>query len=206
MNGLEVTILDGGHGNLASVANAMHALGASAVVSRDPEAVRGASVLIFPGQGAAPRAMRSLKASGLDVAFAAAVRVGVPTLGICLGMQLALEDTVEGPTDCLGLVRGHSARFKPSNPRDKVPQIGWNSVRHANDPIFAGVEQGSYFYFVHSYYCEPEPAAAIGWTNYGIEYCSVLRRGRFWATQFHPEKSGRTGLKLLANFLELAKC
>jgi imidazole glycerol-phosphate synthase subunit HisH len=199
-----VTILDGGHGNLASVANAFTAIGACPVITRNPEEIRSASRLVFPGQGAAPPAMQSLIESGLDTAFVEAVNAGVPTLGICLGMQLALEQSLEGPVRCLGLVRGRSVRFEKGMTNLKVPQIGWNALRHGPDPLFEGIGQESYFYFVHSYYCEPEPSTAIGWTEFGIEYCSVLRSGNFWATQFHPEKSGTVGLQLLSNFLAIA--
>lgn len=198
-----VTILDCGHGNLASVTNAVRALGGNPVVTREPEHVRHASCLVFPGQGTAPAAMRSLRESCLDQAFLSAVREGVPTLGICLGMQLALDSSGEGPSTCLGLIEGRSIRFQGGKDV-KVPQIGWNAVRHRDDALFAGIDQDSYFYFVHSYFCEPGPDVTIGWTGYGTEYCSALHADSFWATQFHPEKSGKVGLRLLANFLALA--
>lgn len=173
------------------------------MVTKAPEEILGARRLVFPGQGTAPAAMQALADLGLDVAFVDAVRGGTPTLGICLGMQLALDESLEGPTPCLGLVRGQSDRFDGTGSRLKVPQIGWNSVRHGDDPLFHGIDQEAYFYFVHSYYCKPDPAVAIGWTEYGLEYCSGLRSETFWATQFHPEKSGAAGLRLLANFLAI---
>lgn len=198
-----VTIVDCGHGNLASVANAFTALGARSAIGRDAEALHGATCLVFPGQGAAPPAMDSLRQSGLDQAFLEVVKRGVPTLGICLGMQLALDSSLEGPTPCLGLVRGRSVRFQIARGL-KVPQMGWNAVRHDGDPLFDGIGEDSYFYFVHSYFCEPDEQVQIGWTEYGHEYCSALRAENFWATQFHPEKSGDVGLRLLVNFLALA--
>ena len=202
----DVVILDCGHGNLASVANAVSALGEAPRITADPDDVTRADTLIFPGQGAAPPAMETLRASGLDQAFIATVRAGVPTLGICLGMQLALDSSLEGPVTCMSLVSGRSVRFEPTDRTLKVPQMGWNTVHHDGDPLFDGIENDSYFYFVHSYYCEPDPSAAIGWTDYGVDYCSALRVGNFWATQFHPERSARLGLRLLSNFLAFTRC
>ena len=213
------------------MANAFLALRAEPVITREPEAVRKASIVVFPGQGAAPPAMRSLRESGLGEALVEAVLAGVPTLGICLGMQLALERTDEGPTQCLGLIAGTSVRIEPVQERSnrdpaahvslqtkdekretrnekrlKVPQIGWNTVSHRADGLFEGIPDRTYFYFVHSYYCQPDPTTVIGCTDYGVKYCSALQSGQFWATQFHPEKSGPSGLRLLSNFLARATC
>lgn len=203
---VQVTILDCGHGNLGSVANAFITLDALPQITTDPETVRNAPVLVFPGQGAAPAAMQSLRASGLDDALRERVRSGLPTLGICLGMQLALKTSCEGPVDCLNIVAGESVGFQPTNRDEKVPQIGWNTVRHSHNPLFAHIASGSYFYFVHSYYCRLDPDLTIGWTQYGLTYASALQVGNLWATQFHPEKSGSAGLRLLSNFLDLAQC
>jgi len=198
-----VTILNCGHGNLASVRNALESLGERVEITGDPGRVRHAAILVFPGQGAAPAGMRSLSASGLGEAVLEAVRLGIPTLGICLGMQLALERSLEGPTDCLGLIPGECMVFQPAA-GNKVPQIGWNTVRHEGNPLFDAIGQDSYFYFAHSYFCHPQ-TGIIARTKYGLEYASAVETGRFWGTQFHPEKSGTTGLRLLANFLSLAR-
>jgi len=198
-----VVIVDAGHGNLASVRSAFLQVGCQAEITTDPELVSRAPVLVFPGQGAAPAAMSTLESNGIGQALRTAISSGVPALGICLGMQLALDRSQEGPTPCLGLVRGECRRFEAGTARLKIPQIGWNRVEHRDDPLFAGIPSGTYFYFVHSYYCSVEEDAACGWTDYGIQFPSALRQGRFWATQFHPEKSAAQGLRLLSNFLAL---
>ncbi len=201
-----VTVIDSGHGNLASVVNAIETLGARPRVVSDAGEVGRARTIVFPGQGAAPAAMASLRQSGLDVALRDALAAGATVLGICLGMQVILERSEEGPVATLGLLPGDVRRFQPSAPSLKVPQIGWNEVRHTNDPLFDGIPSGTHFYFVHSYYCVPLRDAAIGWTEYGVQYCSALRHNTLWAVQFHPEKSGPAGLRLLANFLGFAGC
>lgn len=201
-----VMIVDSGHGNLASVVNAVETLGARPRVVSDAGEVARAATILFPGQGAAPAAMASLRAGGLDAAIRDALLRGARVLGICLGMQVVLERSEEGPVTTLGLIPGEVCRFRAGDPSLKVPQIGWNEVRHNDDPLFAGIPSGTHFYFVHSFYCVPSPAAAIGWTDYGIEYCSALRHGNLWAVQFHPEKSGPAGLRLLANFLHSCRC
>ncbi len=201
-----VTVIDSGHGNLASVVNAIEVLGARPHVTSRPEEVGRAATIVFPGQGAAPAAMASLRHSGLDVAIRQAVTRGAAVLGVCLGMQVLLARSEEGAVATLDLIPGTVRRFASADRALKVPQIGWNTVRHSGDPLFAGIPSGTHFYFVHSYYCLPDPTAGIGWTDYGIEYCSALRRDNLWAVQFHPEKSGPGGLRLLANFLGLSQC
>jgi imidazole glycerol phosphate synthase glutamine amidotransferase subunit len=201
-----VTVIDSGHGNLASVVNAIEALGARPRVTSRPDDVAQARTIVFPGQGAAPAAMESLRSGRLDAAIRDAVSGGAAFLGICLGMQVLLGCSEEGPVATLDLIPGTVRRFSSANRTFKVPQIGWNTVRHTGDPLFAGIPSETHFYFVHSYYCFPDPTAGIGWTEYGIEYCSALRRGNLWAVQFHPEKSGPSGLRLLTNFLGLSQC
>jgi imidazole glycerol phosphate synthase glutamine amidotransferase subunit len=201
-----VTVVDCGHGNLASVVNALCAVGARPIVTAYAEEIMQARTLVFPGQGAAPAAMASLQQKGLDLALHEALTAGASMLGICLGMQVLLEYSEEGPTACLGLAPGIVRRFKPTPEAPKVPQIGWNRVRHSGDPLFATIPTGAYFYFVHSFYCVPADGLGIAWTDYGIDYCSALHTGNCWAVQFHPEKSGAMGLQLLRNFLELSQC
>jgi glutamine amidotransferase len=166
--------------------------------------VAAAERVIFPGVGAAGAAMAALHELGLDEAVRAAVARGAPFLGICIGMQLLFDRSEEdGGVAGLGLIPGAVRRFRPSDPRDKVPQIGWNAVRQvAPHPLFEGVPDGAEFYFVHSYYPDPAgPEWRAGETEYaGARFASVAALGNVAATQFHPEKSGRVGLRLLGNF------
>ena len=190
-------IVDYKAGNLTSVRLAFDALGAETIVTSDPEAVRAASRVVFPGVGAAASAMANLRALGLtEVVREAAVTR--PFLGICLGMQILFEHSEEdGGVDMLGVLPGRVRRF-PDRPGFKVPEIGWNQVYGL---AMDGVPDGSEFYFVHSYYAEKGPDT-LGVTEYaGVSFSSAVRRGRLLATQFHPEKSGKLGLALLKEFL-----
>jgi len=201
---MAIAIIDYGAGNLTSVRLALEALGIAGEITSEPERVRCAERVIFPGVGAAGAAMRRLRDSGLAEAIRDVVRRGTPFLGICLGTQILFDCSEEdGGTVCLGLAPGRVRRFRPRNRTDKVPQMGWNSVRQARRHVlFDGIEDGSEFYFVHSYYPEPADAAwIIGETEYaGVEFAAAIGRGHVAATQFHPEKSGRVGLRLLENF------
>ena len=190
-------IVDYKAGNLTSVRLAFDALGAETIVTSDPEAVRAASRVVFPGVGAAASAMANLRALGLtEVVREAAVTK--PFLGICLGMQILFEHSEEdGGVDLLGVLPGRVRRF-PNVPGCKVPEIGWNQVKGLG---IEGVPDGSEFYFVHSYYAEKGPCTA-GVTEYaGVEFTAAVRRDRLLATQFHPEKSGKLGLAVLKGFL-----
>lgn len=192
-------IVDYRAGNLTSVRLAFDALGAETAVTSDPEDIRAAARVVFPGVGAAASAMENLRSLGLEEAVreAAATR---PFLGICLGMQILFEHSEEdGGVDLLGILPGKVRRF-PNVPGCKVPEIGWNQVKGL---CADGVPDGSEFYFVHSYYAEKGDYTA-GVTEYaGIEFTSAVRKGKLLATQFHPEKSGRIGLSLLSSFLTL---
>jgi glutamine amidotransferase len=165
-----------------------------------------ASHIIFPGVGAAGAAMANLRESGLDGHLKKWVQNGKPVLGICLGTQVIFESSEEDDTPCLGIVPGVVKRF-PADLREgaerlKIPHMGWNRVAFRKDhPVFAGIPEDAEFYFVHSYYPAPaDETWAAGWTDYGIRFCSAVARGNLVAVQFHPEKSGRPGLTLLANF------
>jgi imidazole glycerol-phosphate synthase subunit HisH len=201
-----ITIVDYKAGNLTSVRLAFESLGAPVRVTGDPAVIRAAGRVVFPGVGAAASAMATLQAGGLVEALREAAGRGVPFLGICLGTQIILERSEEnGGTPCIGLFPGAVRRFRFEDPRVKVPQMGWNAVRGLRPhPVFKGIADASEFYFVHSYY--PEPAAAsdrLAETEYGgFTFASVLARGNIVATQFHPEKSGRVGLRLLENFAQ----
>lgn len=198
----ELLIVDYEAGNLRSVELAVAHLGADAVTSVDPERVRRARRVIFPGVGGADAAMAVLRSRGLDDALREVHRAGRPMLGICVGCQVVFDYSEEGPTDCLGLISGRVTRLLPA-PGRKVPHMGWNVVRqHREHPVVAGIPDGTRFYFVHSYSVTPAAGAAVvGATWYGREFAAIVAAGNIVATQFHAEKSGPGGLLLLGNFL-----
>ena len=221
MEAKTVAVVDYGMGNLHSVSQAVrHAAqdtGWTVVVTQRPEEVRAAQRIVLPGQGAIPDCMRELRESGLleSVLEAAAQK---PMFGVCVGMQMLLDHSAEGAqggTPGLGLIHGEVGKFdlvgrtQPDGSRYKVPQMGWNQVRQmphgqsgAVHPIWAGVPDGSYYYFVHSFYALPQDAAhCAGQTDYGGLFASAIARDNIFATQFHPEKSAEHGLALYRNFL-----
>lgn len=199
-----IAIVDYNAGNLTSVKLALDYLGVHSEITQDPERILAADRVIFPGVGSAGAAMRNIRALDMADALRTVVQHGTPFLGICLGSQIIFETSEEdGGVQSLGILAGTVKRFKPSSRADKVPQIGWNSVTFIKPhPLFEGIESGSEFYFVHSYYPAPtDRACVLGETEYaGIRFASVVTRGNLVATQFHPEKSGRLGLQLLNNF------
>ncbi len=201
MTQARVVIVDYGAGNLRSVAKAIEKLGRTPLVTGSPVDVRRAEAVIFPGQGASESAMTALHERGLVEPLREVIARGVPFFGVCLGLQLLLDASEEGPSPCLGVVPGR-VRLLPE--QVKRPHMGWNRVElHRDHPVFRGVESGSYFYFVHSYYADPQDESlALGATEYGLRFCSVLARGNLVATQFHPEKSGALGLRLYEAFLK----
>ncbi len=207
-----VAVVDYGMGNLRSVSQAvMHVArgsGVDVIVTSEPDEVYAAERVVLPGQGAMPDCMRELRESGLqDAVLDAAARK--PLMGVCVGMQMLLSHSEEGPTDGLGLIEGKVIRFRlegrlqPDGSRYKVPQMGWNRVIQARPhPLWAGVPDGAYFYFVHSYYAQPsDPRHSVGETDYGERFTCALARDNIFATQFHPEKSAEHGLALYRNFL-----
>ncbi len=195
-----IAIVDYGAGNLRSVAKAVEKLGYSPEVTGDQQKVRNAKAVILPGVGASDSAMTALEERGLVEPLRAVIRDGVPFFGVCLGLQLLLESSEEGSMPCLSVVPGRVKRFPNSV---KTPHMGWNEVNFERDhPVLEGVESGSYFYFVHSYYAAPEDQSLVlGTTDYASPFCSVIARDNLVATQFHPEKSGALGLRLYENFL-----
>lgn len=200
---MRVAILDYEAGNLTSVQRALASLGCAAEVTADPAVVAQADRVVFPGVGAAGSCMASLRRRGLDRALAEVVTSRRPLLVICVGMQLLFTHSEEdGGVDCLGLLPGTVQRFRPSDPTIKVPHMGWNTVATDGDPLFAGIPSGSHFYFVHSYHCVPgDGVQTIARSDHGGAFCAGVRAGPVAAVQFHPEKSGPVGLRLLANFL-----
>lgn len=200
-----VAILDYGAGNLTSVRLAFEALHAEAIVTADPNVVRQAQRVVFPGVGAAGSAMDNLRRLQLDQSIAETIARGVPFLGICVGMQVLFQNSEEdGGVQTLGLLPGTVRRFAFPDSRVKVPQMGWNQVDFTRShPLLDGIPSGTDFYFVHSYYAQPDHSDHIlGTTDYaGNRFCSMVARQNLVATQFHAEKSGEAGLRLLNNFL-----
>ena len=199
---MKVAVVRYNAGNIRSVINALHRIGVEPVVTDDPAELASADRIIFPGQGEAANTMAYLRESGLDAVIR---NLKQPVLGICIGQQLLCAHSEEGDTDCLGVFSSPVVRFPAScaEGRVKIPQIGWNTIESLKTPLFAGLKEGDFVYFVHSFYV-PDCAEAIARTTYGgVTYASALRRGNFYATQFHPEKSGDVGLRILHNFIHL---
>jgi imidazole glycerol-phosphate synthase subunit HisH len=200
-----IAIIDYGAGNMHSIEKALEYVGAQVKVTDDPAVVATARAVVLPGVGSGGTAMTRMKERGLDDAIREATQQGKPFLGICLGMQLLAEYHAEGEVSGLGLFRGEVRRI-PDGP--KIPHMGWNQVKPTREdlPIFAGTPQDAYFYFAHSYYVEPQDqhgVAAV--TDYGSPFCSVIVAEHVWGTQFHPEKSGAVGLRMLSNFVKWVK-
>ncbi len=209
-----IVVIDYGMGNLRSVSKALESLGASVRVSSDPAEVSRADKVILPGVGAFPSAMRELSARGLVESVRQAIAKGTPYLGICLGLQLLFEESEEGKgASGLGVLRGRVRRFDTNGHGLKVPHMGWNQITRRQEavgsrqngcPVLQGIPDGSFVYFVHSYYVEPtDPSVTALETDYGGRFASMVWRGNLYATQFHPEKSQAIGLKLLENFIKL---
>ena len=201
-----IAIIDYGAGNLASVKKAFDHIGAESVITSDRNAVLNAEGVILPGVGAIGSAMDALKSKGLDQVVGEVCAKGTPFMGICLGMQMLLDESEEsfgdgGNVKGLGIIPGVVRRF-PSDLIEKgmkIPQIGWNQLEKVKGSLLT---EEDFVYFVHSYYCDPsneEDVAAL--TDYGIKYCSAIERGNIYACQFHPEKSGEAGLNILRKFV-----
>jgi imidazole glycerol-phosphate synthase subunit HisH len=198
-----IAIIDYGMGNLRSVEKAFHFLGFEAHIVQDAAAVAEASHLVLPGDAAFGDAMSNLREGGWDEVIYASIEAGKPFLGICVGLQLMFEGSEEmGSHTGLGLLRGRCKRFPTT---ERVPQIGWNQISIKRGvPVLEGVPDGSFYYFVHSFYVHVEDAAdTIATTDYGIDYTSIAGRDHVTGVQFHPEKSQDHGLRILANFAKL---
>lgn len=199
-----IAIINYEMGNLRSVQKALEKVGHQATITSDPAEVAAAERIVLPGVGAFSDAMAALKQRQLVEPLKAFIDAGKPFLGVCLGMQLLFDTSFEGGEQTgLGIVPGVVRKFEI--PADyKVPHMGWNQVSQQGDsPLFEGIDDNAYFYFVHSYYVEPkDPAVIAGATDYGLPFCASLTRGNLFATQFHPEKSQADGLRLLKNFAE----
>jgi glutamine amidotransferase len=208
-----IAVIDYGMGNLRSVAKAIEhvAAGITVRITADPEVVRSADRVVFPGQGAMPDCMRYLRESGLEDAVRAAAATR-PLLAVCIGEQMLFERSEEGPTAGLALFPGEVVRFRDEvmraadGARLKVPHMGWNRVRQTQDhPLWQGVPDDSWFYFVHSYYVVPrDERLTAGSTDYGGRFTCAVARDNIFATQFHPEKSAAAGLRIYENFCRWA--
>jgi glutamine amidotransferase len=200
----QIAIIDYGVGNLRSVEKAFAANGCVAVVTADLSVLRRAGRLVLPGVGAFGACMNALAERGFDDLVRERSGAGTPLLGVCVGMQLLFEESEEfGATKGLGLLPGRVRRFSDNLPNSLVvPHVGWNQIRQrTTHPLFAGIEDEAFFYFVHSYYCEPaQDEVVLGETDYGVTYASVIAQENLCGVQFHPEKSQEAGLRLLANF------
>jgi glutamine amidotransferase len=204
-----IAIVDTGSGNLRSVAKALAHAGGAPTITSDPDLVRRADRVVVPGQGAFGAFVRGMHERGLEAALREVIASGKPFLGICLGLQVLFDESEEqGPVAGLGVLPGRVLRFRPASPACKVPHMGWNQVHRAGgaaEPLLAGIPDGAWFYFVHSYYAAPARPADVALTcEYEISFAAAVRRDNVFACQFHPEKSQAAGLRLLANFVGAA--
>jgi imidazole glycerol-phosphate synthase subunit HisH len=200
-----IVMLDYGAGNIRSAYKAFEHLGADIELTSDPGRVHHGAKLVLPGVGAFGAGMAELRRRGLEAPIRHAVAQGIPLLGICVGMQYLFETSDEmGQHTGLALIPGTVTRFAPS-PTHKVPHMGWNQLHHdGSHPLLAGVANGAYCYFVHSYYCRPtRPEDSVATTDYGRDFCAIVSHQNIFGLQFHPEKSHTIGLKILQNFINL---
>lgn len=194
---MKVAVVKYNAGNIQSVTNALRRVGVDPVLTDNPVELRKADRVIFPGQGEASHAMEYLQTHGLDQVIKSLTQ---PVLGICIGQQLMCEHSEEGNVDCLGIFPAQVLRFHPQKHEQKVPHMGWNQLENVQDSLLEGICEGAFVYFVHSFYV-PTTDYTIATTNHILSFSSAMRKGNFMATQFHPEKSGSVGERILTNFL-----
>lgn len=194
---MKVAVVKYNAGNIQSVMNALRRVGVDPVLTDNPVELRNADRVIFPGQGEASHAMEYLQTHGLDQVIKSLTQ---PVLGICIGQQLMCEHSEEGNVDCLGIFPAQVLRFHPQKHEQKVPHMGWNQLENVQDPLLEGICEGAFVYFVHSFYV-PTTDYTIATTNHILSFSSAMRKDNFMATQFHPEKSGSVGERILTNFL-----
>jgi len=205
---MKLVVIDYESGNLRSVSRALESQGVTPLITGDASELGDADAMVLPGVGSGPSAMDALNQRNLVDPIRDYISSGRPFLGVCLGLQLLLDRTEEGDAPCLGVVPGDT-KLLPAGL--KVPHMGWNSFTFKDDtanrhPVLAGIPDGSFFYFVHSYYADPEHRDGVSaTTEYGIPFCSIYANGNLIATQFHPEKSGPVGLKFYRNFIAMAR-
>ena len=196
---MKVSIVKYNAGNIFSVINAIKRLGIDPIWTDDAETLASSDCVIFPGQGEARNAMDYLKSHNLDRLIA---QLKQPVLGICIGQQLLCKHSEEGDTDCIGIFPINVKRFQPHRHEQKVPAMGWNAIRDLKSPLFNGLTERDYVYFVHSYYCEMCDFTTAT-ADYILPYSAALHKDNYYATQFHPEKSGNVGHKILENFIDI---
>ena len=201
---MNVAIVKYNAGNVFSVINAVRRLGVEPLWTDNAEELMNADRVIFPGQGEASHAMNYLRQHGLDKVIC---DLKQPVLGICIGQQLLCKHSEEGDTDCLGIFPMEVKRFIPQKHEDKVPQMGWNSlnITPQNSNLFKGLNDGDFVYFVHSYYVPLHDEYTIAKTDFTLEYSAAIHKDNFYATQFHPEKSGAVGEQILRNFMQIER-
>jgi glutamine amidotransferase len=196
---MNVVIIKYNAGNIFSIDNGLKRIGIEAEITGDADKIRRADKVIFPGVGEASTTMAYLRQSGLDKVI---VDLRQPVFGICIGLQLMCAHSEEGDVDCLSIFEERVKKFVPQNPADKVPHMGWNTVQHNGSPLFSGLSQEDYFYYVHSFFAE-KGKNTIATTDYIQPYSAALQKNNFYAVQFHPEKSGAVGERILKNFIDL---
>ena len=197
---MDVAVIKYNAGNIYSVVHGLARLGIDPVVTDDADTIRSADCVLFPGQGEASKTMEYLKARHID----SLIRdLKQPVLGICIGMQLMCAHSEEGNTPCLGIFDVPVKLFLPQKHEDKIPHMGWDTLTNLKTPLFDSLGENEYVYFIHSYYVPVNPYT-IAENNYTLPFSAAIRKDNFYATQFHPEKSGRTGENILRNFLEIA--
>ena len=196
---MDIAVIKYNAGNICSVVNAVRRLGIDPLVTDKAEDIRKADCVLFPGQGEAAFTMRYLRDKGLDHLIK---ELRQPVLGICIGMQLMCRHSEEGDTDCLGIFPAEVKRFTPTNHSQKIPHMGWNSLTNLKSPLYEGIGDGEFVYFIHSFYV-PQNDLSIADSDYIHPFCASMQKDNFYATQFHPEKSGRVGEKIIQNFINL---
>jgi imidazole glycerol-phosphate synthase subunit HisH len=197
-----IAIVDYGMGNLRSVTNAFRKLGGDVVITRKKTVIKESSAIVLPGVGAFGKCIENLKKFDIFDLLKELVMNDKRYLGICLGMQVLFESSEEAPgVEGMGVIKGDVPRFKGDV---KVPHMGWNSIEAQKEiPVLKGINNGEFFYFVHSYYCRPAEEVMATKTTYGVDFASSVQRGKLFACQFHPEKSQRAGLRLVQNFIDM---
>ena len=196
---MKIAIIKYNAGNIYSVVNAIKRLGIEPLLTDHPEEIIKADRVLLPGQGQAKTAMACLREKGLDKVI---TQLRQPVLGICIGQQLLCKHSEEGDTDCIGIFPISVKRFQPQRHEQKVPAMGWNAIRDLKSPLFKGLTKRDYVYFVHSYYCEMCDFTTAT-ADYILPYSAALHKDNYYATQFHPEKSGVVGHKILENFIDI---